>query len=79
MSSFREIRDRAEGRIARDDLAILLENEAYLAAADKIRCGQDAVPVLNELRPFVMRYNDEESRNAVITFRRVVAGELKVA
>jgi hypothetical protein len=65
--------------ITRDELAILLDNEAFPAAADRIRGGREPRNVLGELRPFVPRYPDGTSREAVATFQAVCRGELNVA
>lgn len=69
---------RIPGPLTRDELAILLENEAFLTAAERIRCGEDPRRVLGELRPFVPRYPDAGSREAVATFQSICRGELKV-
>lgn len=72
------------GRITRDQLAILLENEAHNAFADLIRRGHDPGQVLGDghgrlnsscLRP---RYRDAESETAIATFDDVVTGRIQV-
>jgi len=62
--------------MTREQLALLLENEAHLTAAERIRCGESPARVLSDLRPFVSRYNDAISREAVTTFQDVIAGRL---
>jgi hypothetical protein len=67
------------GPCSREDLAILLENEAYITAADRRSAdGEDPRRVLGELRPFTPRYDDSISRGAVQLFQRICRGELEV-
>ncbi len=64
--------------VTRDELARQLDNEAHLAAAEAIRCGEDPQAVLRGLAGAAPRYDDGLSRNAHALFEDVVAGITEV-
>lgn len=65
-------------KMTRARLVELLEREAYLTAAERVRAGEDAVRVLRDCRPFILNYNDDQARETVATFQAIVAGEIEV-
>jgi hypothetical protein len=70
--------------ITREQLALLLENEAHSVIAEHIRAGTDPVHELGDGRGGLRkalrssRYADSISRNARGTFAGIVRGEIKV-
>ena len=70
--------------MTREELALLLENEAHLALAERIRAGSDPIDVLSDghgnLRKALRRgrYRDHISANARATFWEIVQGMLVV-
>lgn len=64
--------------MTRDELALMLEQEAQNAAADLIRCGADSAAVCAQVAADSPRYDDDISRNAIATFRAVANGEEEV-
>ena len=64
--------------MTREKLASLLENEAHNAAAERIRCGDDAVIVLRDIHDIKPCYNDNYSRHAIAIFQKIIDGEESV-
>lgn len=70
--------------MTRDELALLLENEAHPAIAEHIRAGANPVHELGDGRGGLRkalrtsRYQDDIARNTRTTFEDIVTGKLVI-